>query len=154
MNASEVEILLVDDSPADVELTIHELRRQQLANRICVAEDGEAALDFLFCRGKYSGRSSDHPPKLILLDLKLPKRNGLEVLQTVKSDPRTRAIPVVVLTSSKQHIDLINSYRLGVNSYVQKPVDFGQFENAIRQLGLYWLVVNAPPPDELFEERL
>jgi two-component system response regulator len=153
MDSTEVEILLVDDSPCDVELTIYELRRHHLANKIHVAEDGEQALDFLFCRAQYTDRSFERPPKLILLDLKLPKVDGLEVLEAVKRDSRTQAIPVVMLTSSKQQTDLANSYRLGVNSYIQKPVDFGQFEDAIRQLGLYRLVINALPPAGLFQGK-
>ncbi len=150
MQTLEAEILLVEDSDADAELTIHTLRKNQLANRIHVATDGEQALNFLFCRGPHQDRSLKHPPKLILLDLKLPKVDGIEVLQAIKNDERTRPIPVIVLTSSKEQVDLVNSYRLGVNSYVQKPVDFGKFEETIRQLGMYWLLVNQPPPPGLF----
>lgn len=149
MRQDEVEILLVEDDPADVELTLHALRNN-LRNQIYVARDGEEALDFLLCRGPYSGRSFDHPPRLILLDLKLPKVDGLEVLREIKKDARTRAIPVVVLTSSKEEKDLVNSYRLGTNSYIQKPVDFDQFRETVKQVGLYWLLVNEPPPKALF----
>ncbi|MBI4466895.1 MAG: response regulator [Acidobacteria bacterium] len=149
MRQDEVEILLVEDDPADVELTLHALRNN-LRNQIYVARDGEEALDFLLCRGPYSSRSFDHPPRLILLDLKLPKVDGLEVLREIKKDARTRAIPVVVLTSSKEEKDLVNSYRLGTNSYIQKPVDFDQFRETVKQVGLYWLLVNEPPPKALF----
>jgi CheY-like chemotaxis protein len=141
-----IQILLVEDNPADVELTLHALRENKLANSIQVARDGEEALDFLFCRGGFQNRSYDSLPRMILLDLKLPKVDGLEVLRAIKEDPRTRAIPVVILTSSKEDRDLISGYQLGVNSYIQKPVDFTQFRETIRQLGLYWLVVNAVPP--------
>lgn len=152
MTTPEVEILLIEDSPGDAELTMHTLRRNHLANRIQVVEDGEQALDFLFCRGSYHDRSFEHPPKLVLLDLKLPKIDGLEVLQAIKADERTQPIPVIVLTSSKEQIDLVTSYRLGVNSYIQKPVEFDQFQNTIRQLGLYWLLVNQAPPATLFQK--
>ena len=150
MTPSEVEILLVEDNPADVELTLHSLRAHNLSNRIYVVRDGEEALDFLFCRGAFGGRSFDHPPKLVLLDLKLPKVDGIEVLRAVKSDSRTKAIPVVILTSSKEEKDLVNGYHLGANSYIQKPVDFDQFREIVKQLGLYWLVVNEPPPNGAF----
>ena len=142
-----IEILLVEDDPQDVRLTLRALRNARLANQIEVARDGEEALDFLFCRGAYSSRSPNHQPKLVLLDLKLPKVDGLEVLKEIKSRPETRAIPVVVLTSSREDQDIIASYRLGVNSYIQKPVDFDQFRETIKTLGLYWLVVNQPPPE-------
>jgi CheY-like chemotaxis protein len=122
------------------------LRKEGLANRIQVANDGEEALDFVFCRGDHAGRTFDEPPRLILLDLKLPRVNGLEVLREIKSDPRTTHIPVVVLTSSAEEKDLIEGYHLGVNSYIQKPVDFDRFRETIRQVGLYWLVVNQPAP--------
>jgi len=150
MSAAEVEILLVEDNPEDVELTLHALRRSNLANRIHVVRDGEEALDFLFCRGRYNGRPFEHPPRLVLLDLKLPKVGGLEVLREVKGDPRTKAIPVVILTSSKEEKDLVNGYHLGANGYIQKPLDFDAFREVVKQLGLYWMVVNEPPPPGAF----
>jgi two-component system response regulator len=146
VTANGIQILLVEDNPADVELTLHALRENKLANSIQVVRDGEEALDFLFCRGGFQNRSYESLPRMILLDLKLPKVDGLEVLRAIKEDPRTRAIPVVILTSSKEDRDLINGYQLGVNSYIQTPVDFTQFRDTVRQLGLYWLVVNAVPP--------
>ncbi|HEV2177779.1 MAG TPA: response regulator [Terriglobia bacterium] len=145
MPEGEIEILLVEDSPADVELTLYALRRHCVANRIHVARDGEEALNFVFCRGEYGKRSIAEAPRLILLDLKLPKVDGHEVLKAIKEDPRTRAIPVVILTSSKEEKDLCASYELGVNSYVQKPVDFEEFRQTVTKLGLYWLLVNEPP---------
>ena len=148
MTQGEVGILLVEDNPADVELTLHALRHSNLANRIHVVRDGEEALDFLFCRGAYSDRSLQPSPKLVLLDLKLPKVDGLEVLRQVKSDNRTKAIPVVILTSSKEERDLVKGYQLGVNSYIEKPVDFNQFRETVKQVGLYWMVVNQPLPFE------
>ncbi len=153
MNSNEIEILLVEDSPADEELAIHALRTNNLANRIYVAHDGEEALDYLFCRGEHSHRGFDNPPRLVLLDLKLPKMDGLEVLRLIKSDARTRAIPVVIMTSSREERDMINGYQLGVNSYIQKPVDFAQFREIIKQLGLYWLVVNQAPPANAFKSQ-
>ncbi len=146
MTANEVEILLVEDNLDDVELTVQALRKNGLANHIQVARDGEEALDFIFCRGKHGSRSFLHPPKMVLLDLKLPKVDGLEVLRQLKTDARTKAIPVVILTSSKEQRDMVNGYQLGVNSYIQKPVDFDQFRETVRQLGLFWLVINEPPP--------
>ncbi|HZR58942.1 MAG TPA: response regulator [Terriglobales bacterium] len=145
MKSLESDILLVDDSPDDTDLALMALRKENLANRIVIARDGEEALNFLFCSGAYSGRSFDNPPKVVLLDLKLPKIDGLQVLQKIRNDPRTRSIPVVILTSSKEEQDIVKGYSLGVNSYVQKPVDFDQFRSAVRSLGLYWLVVNQPP---------
>lgn len=150
MAPDNVEILLVEDNPADVELTMHALRHNNLANRIHVARDGEEALDFLFCRGSHSKRSFDNPPRMVLLDLKLPKVDGLEVLRQLKGDSRTKAIPVVILTSSKEDRDMVSGYRFGVNSYIQKPVDFTAFRETIKQLGLYWMVVNQPPPADAF----
>jgi two-component system, response regulator len=142
---NEPEILLVEDSQEDVDLTLHTLRREKLANKIFIVRDGEEALDFLFCRGAFADRSFDHYPKLVLLDLKLPKVNGMQVLKQLKNDPRTKSIPVVILTSSKEDRDLVESYNLGANSYIQKPVDFEQFRQTVKQLGLYWLVTNQPP---------
>jgi two-component system response regulator len=146
MIAEAIEVLLVEDNPSDQELTLRLLRKEGLANRIQVANDGEEALDFIFCRNGHGQRSFDNPPRLVLLDLKLPKVDGMEVLRQIKRDPRTAAIPVVVLTSSAEEKDLIEGYHLGVNSYIQKPVDFDRFRDTIRQVGLYWLVVNRPAP--------
>ncbi len=146
MTTQEVEILLVEDNAADVELTLHALRHNNLSNLVHVARDGEEALDFLFCRGPHSGRSFHRAPCLVLLDLKLPKVDGMEVLRQLKSDPRTRIIPVVILTTSREERDLIDGYQNGVNSYIQKPVDFDQFREIVKNLGLYWLLVNEPPP--------
>ena len=145
MPEQNIEILLVEDNPNDVELTLHALRREKLANRIHVVRDGEEALDFLFQRAQPS-----LPPKVVLLDLKLPKVDGLEVLRQIRSDVRTKALPVVILTASREEKDMVNGYKLGVNSYIQKPVDFEAFREVIRQLGLYWLVVNQPPPPNAF----
>lgn len=150
MNQNDVEILLVEDNPDDLELALHALRREKLANHIEVARDGEEALDFIFCRAKYAHRNFSHQPRLILLDLKLPKVDGLQVLREIKDDPRTKSIPVVILTSSREEKDLVEGYRLGVNSYIQKPVDFEQFRGSIKTVGLYWLVVNQAPPEEAF----
>lgn len=145
MNLDELEILLVEDSQDDIDLAIHALRLEKLANRIFVVRDGEQALDFLFCRGAYAERSFQHAPKLVLLDLKMPKVDGMEVLKQVKSDPRTKTIPVVIMTSSKEERDLVASYNLGANSYIQKPVDFEKFRDTVKVVGLYWLVINQPP---------
>lgn len=150
MTAEGVQILIVEDDDKDLKLTLHALRGENIGNQIAVVRDGEEALDFIFCRGAHNGRSPDAQPRLILLDLKLPKLNGLEVLREIKASPATQAIPVVILTSSKEERDLVESYQLGVNSYIQKPVDFDQFREAIRILGLYWMVINQPPPDEAF----
>ena len=141
----ETEILLVEDNPTDLELALRVFKKHQLAHRIEVARDGAEALDFLFGTGAYADRGSIQIPKVILLDLKLPKIGGLEVLRRIKGDPRTRTIPVVVLTSSREEKDLIESYQLGVNSYIVKPVDFDQFSNCLRDIGMYWLLSNAPP---------
>jgi two-component system response regulator len=146
MSSDGIEILLVDDSSADVELTLHALRQNAMVNRIHVTRDGEEALNFLFCREPFQERASEPLPRLILLDLKMPKVDGLSVLRTLKEDPRTRAIPVIILTSSKEEKDVVKSYDLGVNSYIQKPVDFDQFRETVRTLGLYWLLVNQALP--------
>lgn len=142
---TEVEILLVEDNPTDAELCIRALKKHNLANRLVWVKDGADALDFLFAQGEYADRDITHPPKVILLDLKLPKLNGIEVLKTVKADERTRQIPVVVLTSSRDDSDVQECYRLGVNSYVSKPVTFEEFLKVVSELGLYWLLVNRPP---------
>jgi two-component system response regulator len=142
-----VEILLVEDDPRDVQLTVRALQTENVSNQIEVARDGEEALDYLFCRGAYSGRSPTHRPKLILLDLKLPKVDGLQVLKEIKASPDLRDIPVVVLTSSGEQRDVVESYHLGVNSYIEKPVDIAQFRKTIKTAGMYWLVVNRPPPE-------
>ena len=139
-----VEILLVEDNPNDVELTLHALRKKNLANRIEVVRDGAEALEFLFCTGAYAHRSIENSPKVVLLDLKLPKVDGLEVLRRIKSDPRTQVIPVV-LTSSREERDIVESYKLGVNSYINKPVNFEQFTKTVRELGFYWVLLNQPP---------
>jgi two-component system response regulator len=140
-----VDILLVEDNPQDAELTIRALKKSNLANRLITVEDGAEALDFLFCRGKYATRDVGHPPKVVLLDLKLPKVSGLEVLRALKQDEKTRAIPVVIVTSSREDPDIKTAYSLGANSYVVKPVDFDAFAEAVSSLGLYWLLVNQPP---------
>lgn len=140
-----IEILLVEDNPSDLELTLRELQRHHLANRVHVAEDGEQALHFLFRQGAYADRRFKNP-NLILLDLKLPKLDGLDVLREIRSNEQTTMIPVVILTSSKEQEDVVNSYQLHVNSYIQKPVDFRKFQKTIEDLGYYWVVVNVPPP--------
>lgn len=145
MTAAVVEILLVEDNPNDAELALRALKVNNLANSVVWVEDGAAALDFLFCRGKFAARKCEAGPKFVLLDLKLPKVDGLEVLKQIKNDPRTRSIPVVILTTSRQDRDVVESYNLGVNSYVVKPVDFQQFTESVRQLGLYWLLLNEQP---------
>jgi two-component system response regulator len=143
--ANAVELLLVEDNPQDLELALRALRKANLSNRIHIARDGAEALEFIFCEGPYVARKITDGPKLILLDLKLPKIDGLEVLRRVKGDARTKMIPVVVLTSSKEQSDVVASYHLGVNSYIVKPVNFEQFAEAVRVLGLYWLLLNQPP---------
>ena len=141
-------ILLVEDNSDDEILTLRELRRHNMANTIIVTRDGAEALEYLFGTGQYAGRNVHDRPTVVLLDIKLPKIDGLEVLRQIRSDIRTRSTPVVVLTSSDDQRDMVESYRLGVNSYVRKPVDFAQFQEAVRQLHFYWLLLNEPPPSE------
>jgi CheY-like chemotaxis protein len=138
-------ILLVEDNPDDEALTLRALRRHNVTNQIVVTRDGAEALDWLFASGQHAGRDQDVVPQVILLDLKLPKVDGLEVLRRIRSDDRTKLLPVVILTSSKEEEDILNGYRLGANSYVRKPVDFVEFTDAVRQLGLFWLLLNEPP---------
>jgi two-component system, response regulator len=145
MTDTEVEILLVEDNPNDVRLTLHAFKKHGLSNLISVVRDGEEALEFIFCTGAYAHRQIENGPKIVLLDLKLPKVDGLEVLRRIKADVRTRVIPVIVLTTSHEERDIVESYQLGVNSYIVKPVDFEQFVEAVRTLGLYWLLLNQPP---------
>ncbi len=147
-NTNIVEILIVEDTSQDLELALRALRKANLANHIQVARDGEEALAFLFCEGPYIDRKIENSPKVILLDLKLPKVDGLEVLRRIKGDPRTQSIPVVMLTSSKEQTDLVESYKLGVNSYIVKPVNFDGFAKAIQNLGMYWLLLNQQPQIE------
>jgi len=145
MSHSPVEILLVEDNPDDVHLALHALNKNHLANHVEVVRDGAAALDFLFARGEFADRDMNDQPKVVLLDLKLPKVDGLEVLRQMKTEEQLSHIPVVVLTSSDQEYDIVESYKLGVNSYIRKPVDFEQFVESIRRLGYYWLILNEPP---------
>jgi two-component system response regulator len=148
MNEEDVEILLVEDNPNDVELMLHVFKSNRISNRIRVVRDGSEALEFIFCTGAYAARRMSDGPKFILLDLKLPKISGLEVLKQIKSDPRTCAIPVVILTSSHQDRDMVDGYKYGVNSYICKPVDFEQFTEAARMLGMYWLLLNQAPKSQ------
>ena len=141
---SSIELLLVEDNPQDLELALRALKKGNVTNHIEVARDGAEALDFLFCRGPHAGRNIADTPKVVLLDLKLPKVDGLDVLRQIKADARTRTIPVVVLTSSREQRDLVESYELGVNSYIVKPVNFESFTKAVQELGLYWLLLNEP----------
>jgi two-component system response regulator len=141
-----VEILLVEDNAHDVELTLHAFEKRNLANRVHVVRDGQEALDFLFGGGDYESRQGVPPPRVVLLDLKLPKIDGLEVLRTIRRDPALHSLPVVVLTSSREDRDLVESYELGVNSYIVKPIDFSSFIDTASTLGLYWLLLNQPPP--------
>ncbi len=140
-----MEILLVEDNPADVELTLRALKKHNLTNQVQVVSDGAQALDYLFGTGAFAGQKHPVPPKVVFLDLKLPKVDGREVLRRMKADERTRMIPVVVLTSSKEEIDIVESYKLGVNSYVVKPLDFDKFVEAVSELGLYWVLLNQAP---------
>jgi DNA-binding response OmpR family regulator len=139
-------ILLIEDNSSDEELTLRALKKSNISNTVVVARDGAAALDYLFARGSYADRDTNEMPQVILLDLNLPKISGLDVLRAIRGDARTKLLPVVILTSSKEDNDLVGGYELGANSYIVKPVDFTQFAEAIRQLGLYWLVLNQRPP--------
>jgi len=145
ISGNPVDILLVEDNPNDAELALRALKKNNLANHLCLVTDGEQALDFMFARGRFEGRDISITPRIILLDLKLPKVDGLEVLKAVKADERTRLTPIVVLTTSKEERDILESYRLGVNSYIVKPVDFDKFVTAVRELGMYWLLLNEMP---------
>jgi two-component system response regulator len=146
MNQNSVEILLVEDNITDAELTIRELKKHNMANNLVHLKNGEEALDFIFANGRYAGiREVQYPPKVVLLDIQMPKVNGIEVLQKIKTDPRTRSVPVVILTSSKENPDIQKCYDLGANSYIVKPVNFESFAAAIKNLGFYWLLLNQPP---------
>ena len=145
MADEQVEILLAEDNSEDAEMTMRALRRHHLANQVRWVKDGAEALDYLFCRGQYVGRDPSRPPKLVLLDIKMPKIDGIEVLRQLKADPTTRSIPVVVMTSSNEERDVLESYRLGVNSYIVKPVQFNQFIETVAKIGLYWLLTNRVP---------
>jgi two-component system response regulator len=145
MAENGVEILLVEDNPNDIKLALHAFKAKNVANRIHVVRDGAEALEFIFCTDRYSQRRIENGPKVILLDLKLPLVDGIEVLRRIKADPRTRTIPVVVMTSSREERDIVESYKLGVNSYIVKPVDFDQFTETAKQLGYYWLLLNQSP---------
>ncbi|MBN1692181.1 MAG: response regulator [Dehalococcoidales bacterium] len=140
-------ILLVEDNPDDIELTMRAFRKNNIANNLMVARDGVEALDYLFCRGAFSERDISDIPRLILLDLKLPKMDGLQVLEALRAEDSTKLVPVVILTSSREEQDLISGYKFGANSYVRKPINFNEFVDAVRNIGLYWLLINEPPPD-------
>jgi two-component system response regulator len=146
MNMDGLTILLVEDNPDDEELTLRALRQNNIMNKVDVVRDGAEALDYLFCQGAHKSRDPSQKLSIVMLDLKLPKIDGLEVLRRIRADERTRLMPVVILTSSREEQDLINGYSLGANSYIRKPVDFKQFVSAVGQIGLYWLVLNEPPP--------
>ena len=146
MKQNQVEILLIEDNPDEAELAIRSLKKNSLANNLVHIDDGAEALDYIFCRGKYASNDISFTPKVILLDLKLPRVGGLEILKQVKTDERTKSIPVVILTSSKEDSDLIEGYNLGVNSYIVKPVNFESFAKAISELGMYWVILNQQPP--------
>jgi two-component system, response regulator len=143
----EKTILLVEDNPNDEELTLRALRKANIANEVAIARDGQEALDFLFGAGKYAGREPPTMPAVVLLDLKLPKLDGIDVLQRIRADPRTKLVPVVILTSSSEDEDMVRSYQSGANSYVRKPIEFGAFANAVTQLGMYWVLINQIPPN-------
>ncbi|MHB8770997.1 MAG: response regulator [Syntrophales bacterium] len=145
MHEHILDIVLVEDNPADAELTLDALQTHHLANRVTVLKDGQEALEYFFGTGKYAGRDTGQRPRVVLLDLKLPKVDGLDVLRALRADERTKTLPVVILTSSKEHRDLIRSYNLGVNSYIVKPVEFEKFTEAVSEIGLYWVLMNAPP---------
>jgi len=151
---NHVEILLIEDNPNDLALTLHAFKKNNLVNHIHVVRDGAEALEFIFCTGAYANRNIENGPKVILLDLKLPLVDGLEVLRRIKADPRTQKIPVVVLTSSREERDIVESYQLGVNSYIVKPVDFEQFTASVRTLGMYWLLLNQPPLLMKFDDQI
>ena len=140
-------ILLVEDNPDDIELTMRAFRKNNIANNLMVTRDGVEALDYLFCRGTFSERDINDTPRLILLDLKLPKMDGLQVLEALRAEECTKLVPVVILTSSREEQDLISGYKFGANSYVRKPINFNEFADAVRNIGLYWLLINEPPPD-------
>ncbi len=144
-NLNSVEIILIEDNPHDAELVLRALKKHGLANKLQLLQDGAEALDFIFATGAYAGREINHRPKLILLDLKMPKVDGLEILRRIKADERTRSVPVVVMTSSQEEKDIMESYSLGVNSYIVKPVDFDKFVQSVADLGLYWLLLNKVP---------
>jgi two-component system response regulator len=146
MSNEPIEILLIEDNPSDIKLALHAFKKHNLTNRIQVLRDGAEALEYLFCTGRYESRNIEVGPKLILLDLKLPLVDGHEVLRRVKSDARTQMIPLVIMTTSQEERDIVESYKFGVNSYIVKPVDFEQFTEVVRQLGFYWLLINKPPP--------
>jgi two-component system, response regulator len=143
---NDIEILLVEDNPNDVKLALRAFQKHHLANQVHVVRDGAEALEFIFCTDRYAERQMESVPRVILLDLKLPLVDGIEVLRRIKGDPRTQMIPVVIMTSSKEETDVVESYKLGVNSYIVKPVDFDQFTEVVRQLGYYWLLINQQPP--------
>ncbi|GAF87236.1 unnamed protein product [marine sediment metagenome] len=149
MNSRKVEVLLVEDNPDDAELTLRALRKRNLVNKIYVVTDGAEALEFIFATGAYAERAIDDKPKVILLDLELPKVSGIEVLGKIKSDERTKNIPVVVLTSSQEEQDMVESYKLGVNSYITKPVDFDKFSRVVSELGFYWVLLNKTPYSDI-----
>lgn len=144
-NYEQIEVLLVEDNPNDVELILRAFKKHNLSNKVYVVKDGAEALDFIFCTGAYTARDIRKPPKVVVLDLKLPKVSGKEVLKRIKSDDRTKTIPVVVMTSSQEESDVVESYNLGVNSYIVKPVDFEKFADTIKELGMYWVFINKPP---------
>jgi two-component system response regulator len=148
MNIKDETILLVEDNPDDVELTMRALRKNNIANKVVVACDGVEALDYLFCTGKHTARDPQVNPRLILLDLRMPRMDGLQVLARLRADERTKLVPTVILTSSKEEQDLISGYKCGANSYVRKPVDFNKFVEAVHQIGLYWLLINESPEQE------